>query len=136
MKFRSVDRTTRLAIFFIDLIAFFAIVFITFFLLKVFIPSSYTIIVTYNRLISFISFFLYYFIFESVSGKTLGKIITKTKIVDSETKSKPSFSKVLIRTLARFIPLEALYILINEKKLTLHDLLSKTTVIYVPRINH
>jgi uncharacterized RDD family membrane protein YckC len=136
MNYKSVDRTTRLVIFLIDLITFFVIVLISFFLLKVFIPSSYSIILAYNRLISFVSFFLYYFIFESISDKTVGKIITKTKIVDSETKSKPSIYKVLIRTLARFIPLEALYILLNEKKLTLHDLISKTTVIYNPTINH
>jgi uncharacterized RDD family membrane protein YckC len=45
--------------------------------------------------------------------------------------SKPSMLKIFLRTVCRFIPLEAFYILINENKLTLHDLLSKTTVIHV-----
>ena len=130
MNYKIVERTTRVIIFLIDIITFFSFVLVLFILLKTFIPSSYSVIVSYNRLVAFILFFLYYFLSESIFARTVGKKVTKTIIVDSVTLTRPSIQKILIRTLARFLPLEALYILLNEKNLTLHDLISKTTVIY------
>ncbi len=51
-------------------------------------------------------FFLYYLLFESLSGATLGKIITRTRVVNS-IGEKPSFFTIFVRTLCRFIPLDA-----------------------------
>lgn len=71
-------------------------------------------------------YFLYYFIFESTSGKTIGKIITKTKVIKWDG-SKPEFFYIGLRTLCRFIPLEPFFM---KKDYTwLHDSLSSTMVV-------
>lgn len=131
MRVKVTSRTTRLSIFVIDFLSFFILVFIIFSVLKEIQPKSQSFIIDNNRFIAFILYFSYYFIFEFAFSATIGKLITKTKVVDSINLSKPPILKIFLRTFCRFIPLEALYIFINENKLTLHDLLSKTTVIHV-----
>lgn len=51
--------------------------------------------------------FLYYVFFESILGATPAKFLTSTKVAD-EFGNKPSFGTVLIRTLCRFIPFDAI----------------------------
>lgn len=82
-----------------------------------------------NRILAFVLYFLYYFIFEIAFSSTPGKLITKTKVADNLSFSQPSILKIFIRTICRFIPLEALSIFFDENNLTLHDRISKTTVI-------
>ena len=82
-----------------------------------------------NRILAFVLYFLYYFLFEITLSSTPGKLITKTKVADNLTFSRPSIMKVFIRTLCRFIPFEALTIFFYENNLTWHDKISKTTVI-------
>ncbi len=77
---------------------------------------------------SFFGYFAYYLLCESLWQKTLGKVITKTKVVDREGK-KPSFLKILGRTLARHIPLEQLSFLFSSYPVGWHDSLSKTLVV-------
>ncbi|WP_170208123.1 RDD family protein, partial [Flavobacterium circumlabens] len=50
---------------------------------------------------------IYYFIFESLSGRTLGKIMTGSIIIN-EYGLKPGVGVIFKRTLCRFIPFEAL----------------------------
>lgn len=50
---------------------------------------------------------LYYTILESTTGKTIGKFITKTKVVNYDDYGKPSTGTIFKRTLCRFIPFEA-----------------------------
>jgi uncharacterized RDD family membrane protein YckC len=68
---------------------------------------------------------VYYTVLESDNGRTVGKYITKTKVV-METGKKPDFKTILIRSLCRCIPLEQFSFLGDEG---LHDRLSKTSVI-------
>ena len=68
----------------------------------------------------------YYIFCEYNFGKTLGKYLTKTKVVALDG-SKPTFQKVLIRTLCRLIPYEAISFLFYESGL--HDRISKTMVV-------
>jgi uncharacterized RDD family membrane protein YckC len=131
MRVKVSSRTTRLSIFVIDILSFFILVLIIFSAIKEIQPKFQSFIIDNNRFIAFILYFSYYFIFEFAFSATIGKLITKTKVVDSINLSKPSILKIFFRTLCRFIPLEAFYVLINENKLTLHDLLSKTTVIHI-----
>lgn len=49
----------------------------------------------------------YYVIFEGLTGRTLGKLITGTKVVN-ERGEKPSFGQILGRSFSRFIPFDAL----------------------------
>jgi uncharacterized RDD family membrane protein YckC/type II secretory pathway pseudopilin PulG len=68
----------------------------------------------------------YYVLFEGVWQKTLGKFITSTKVVKQDG-TKPDFGQILGRTLARFIPFEALSFLFTP--IGWHDSLSKTLVV-------
>lgn len=68
----------------------------------------------------------YYITFEATTGRTLGKMITKTKVVD-EQGNKPDFSTVLLRTICRFVPFNALSFLFAERGW--HDAWSKTRVV-------
>ncbi|OIQ19411.1 MAG: hypothetical protein BM549_10735 [Lacinutrix sp. MedPE-SW] len=71
-------------------------------------------------------YYLYYLIFEYTTGQTIGKIITKTKVVNIDNDLKPSFSTILLRTLCRLIPFEIISYLFSVNGL--HDRLSKTTL--------
>lgn len=48
---------------------------------------------------------LYYSIMESTTGKTIGKMITGTRVVYDDF-SKPTFGKIFTRSLCRLIPFE------------------------------
>lgn len=71
--------------------------------------------------------FLYYTILESAFGKTLGKVITKTNVVDIYG-NKPRVLTIMLRSIVRLIPFAALVIFFTNSR-TLHDMLSKTYVI-------
>jgi uncharacterized RDD family membrane protein YckC len=69
-------------------------------------------------------YYLYYLIFEFTFGQTIGKMITKTKVIDIESGKKPSFSRIFMRTLSRLIPIDFLSYLFSSNGI--HDILSKT----------
>lgn len=73
---------------------------------------------------------LYYIAMEGCFGFTVGKLVTGTRVVN-EQGSKPRWSQVVGRSLARFIPFEAFSVLFsneNERR-GWHDSLSKTYVV-------
>ncbi|WP_082447141.1 RDD family protein [Flavobacterium sp. KJJ] len=70
--------------------------------------------------------FIYYMFFESLFGRTPGKIFTATKVIDENDK-KPNFKKLLIRNLSRFIPFDAISFAVSD--IGWHDSISKTSVI-------
>lgn len=69
---------------------------------------------------------LYYIILESVYGKTIGKMVTKTYVMDKNYK-KPSVWKVILRTLFRFFPLGFFAFLFSFY--CFHDVWSGTKVV-------
>jgi uncharacterized RDD family membrane protein YckC len=79
-----------------------------------------------------ISYFLYYFAFESMLQKTPGKFFTGTRVV-MEDGSRPSKATIAKRTLWRFIPNEGLAEFIRsvlgKKGTCRHDRRSGTLVI-------
>jgi len=75
---------------------------------------------------TFLYFFLYYLVPEFYWQKTIGKLITKTKVV-REDGNRPTFGQILIRTLARLIPFEVFSFLFTP--IGWHDSLSKTIVV-------
>jgi len=77
-------------------------------------------------------FFCYYFLFELFFGKTIGKMLTKTIVVD-QNGNKPRALRLIIRTLLRMIPVEGLSFLFGNYGL--HDLLSKTTVVKIESLH-
>ncbi|MCC6727172.1 MAG: RDD family protein [Saprospiraceae bacterium] len=61
------------------------------------------------------------------NGRTIGKFLTKTKVVDINGQA-PDFSSVLIRSLSRLVPFEALSFL-GKDPIGWHDKWSKTRVV-------
>jgi len=80
-------------------------------------------------LVSFIVSMIYYTSFEAVTGRSIAKYITKTKVV-TEIGEKPNFKIIVIRSLCRFIPLEAFSFLFNDGS-GWHDTISRTKVINI-----
>lgn len=69
----------------------------------------------------------YYFVFEFFTGRTPGKLITNTFVVDLEN-GKPSAKRIAIRTLLRLNPLDGISYLFGRVQGT-HDVLSKTKLV-------
>ncbi|MGK7391089.1 MAG: RDD family protein [Candidatus Cyclobacteriaceae bacterium M2_1C_046] len=74
------------------------------------------------------TFWAYYIFSEYIFQRTLGKMLTKSKVVTLNG-DKPTFKQILIRTLSRNIPFEYLSYLITVKGI--HDKLSNTRVIKI-----
>lgn len=70
---------------------------------------------------------VYYIVLEGVFGRTLGKIVTGTRVVTVDG-HKPSLPKIIGRSLLRFIPFEALTFF-GPNGRGWHDRLSGTRVI-------
>lgn len=82
-----------------------------------------------NYIIGFVLSTTYYITFEAASGRTIAKYITKTKVVDLDG-NKPNLEKIIIRSICRFIPFEALSFL-GSDSIGWHDAASKTRVVEI-----
>ena len=79
------------------------------------------------NIILFVVFVFYYIIFEGISGRSLGKYITRTKVVGLNGK-RPRFIQILIRTFVRLIFIEVISYL-RKRPIGWHDKISNTVVI-------
>ncbi len=112
------SREKRALNFLIDIIASFLMLF----LVKI---LFYIVISIWSLLIIY---FLYYFIAESVfDGKTIGKQLTKTRVVTRQGMS-PQLNAFLVRTLIRLTIIDIVTFYDKEPK-GWHDVVSKTIVI-------
>ncbi|MFO1063435.1 MAG: RDD family protein [Pirellulales bacterium] len=74
----------------------------------------------------------YYALFETFWYQSPGKMITRTRVVD-RFGDNPWVGQILIRSVCRLIPLEAIsYLVLKNAPLGLHDLLPGTRVIKKP----
>ncbi|MDD5362123.1 MAG: RDD family protein [Ignavibacteria bacterium] len=71
--------------------------------------------------------FSYFYGLESSIGQTVGKMLTKTKVI-SDNGDKPTSQQMLVRTIARFIPFEPVLFIGGN---WLHDSLSHTKVVCI-----
>lgn len=97
-----------------------------------FLLVMFVIIFNLNKLSIFLLVFvgiylLYYFLMELIFSQTIGKILTKSKVVTIEG-NRPSSLQVSLRTICRFIPFEQYSFI--DSNIGLHDKLSKTIVVY------
>ena len=123
----KVTSWTRLIHFIVDLIGFFLTAMILSLIVDLFVPTSdQTTIGLIGYLLMLVSFFLYYVFMEYKYQKTIGKFLTKTKVVMSDGR-KPELNEIFIRTACRLIPLDRLSYLFTRNGF--HDRLSNTTVI-------
>lgn len=70
---------------------------------------------------------VFYTILESLTQRTIGKLVTQTKVV-LENGEKPTADVILLRSLARVIPFEPFSFLGNSPR-GWHDTLTKTCVV-------
>ncbi len=80
----------------------------------------------FNYSLLSVTFLIYYFGMELVFQKTIGKFVTKTKVVNEDGK-KPTLSQIVIRTICRLIPFDQFSYLVVRKGF--HDYLSNTVVV-------
>ncbi len=76
----------------------------------------------------------YYILLEGMSGKTIGKLMTGTRVVDMHGE-KPGFRRIVKRSIARLIPFEAFSFLGNANR-GWHDSLSDTYVVKSQEFYH
>jgi len=126
-KTNTVNSLIRLLHLVIDFIMFFILAFILSVIIGFFVPNIETVnekLFGYG--IFLISFLAYYIFMEFKYQKTIGKFITKTKVVMTDGK-KPELNDIIVRTICRLIPFDRISYIFTKNGF--HDYLSKTTVI-------
>ena len=83
----------------------------------------------FEYFIGFVLGTIYYSIFEGLTGRSVGKLITKTKVVNEEGE-KAGFDSIVLRSLCRYIPFEA-FSFLGSDAIGWHDTLSKTRVVEI-----
>lgn len=78
-------------------------------------------------LIAFLMLIIYYVVFESINGRTIGKYITNTKVLMIDG-SKAQSDKIVLRTLSRIVPFEFLSFLGSDDT-GWHDTWTDTVVV-------
>jgi uncharacterized RDD family membrane protein YckC len=115
---RIMKKRIRLYNFLIDSILFYIIILVISILLKEYVERQNL------KYLMILFYYLYYFILELTIGQTIGKIITKTRVVTVDNNEKPSFTKKFVRTISRLIPIDLISYLFSSNGI--HDSLSKT----------
>ena len=115
-----ITRTLRLFNFLIDSFFFLILVFILTLLMKSYLSKEDL----YLGLIAI--YYLYYLVCEFMFGQTIGKWLTRTKVVGSDERP-PSFWNVLVRTLLRMLPFDFISYLVYSQGI--HDKFSRTKLI-------
>ena len=114
-------KTVRLVNFLLDSILFFLILIVFMSVFKNLIP------IENMKWISAVLYFLYYFLFEYFKRQTIGKMITKSRVVSVSGNDNSFFIRIFFRTLMRFIPIDIISYLFTYRGF--HDLISETSVI-------
>ncbi|HIQ51573.1 MAG TPA: RDD family protein [Nautiliaceae bacterium] len=82
----------------------------------------------------FMAYTLYHWIFISLYGKTIGKMVVKIRVVDINSLDNPNFLNSFIRSLVRnfsemFFYFGMLYAFVDPLNRALHDIVGKCVVI-------
>lgn len=83
-----------------------------------------------SRLVGMLLLSMYYFVLEVATGRTIGKLFTRTRVV-MEDGSELTTKAVAVRSPCRLIPFDAFSFLGDGTGW--HDRLSKTRVVQIPR---
>ena len=119
------DKGARAGNFIIDMLVFILLIVLLTYLTALVYPDILdTDSAPFDVLASTI-FFLYYFLSEFFFSKTVGKLLTKTIVVDKKG-NKPKVFNMIVRSLVRLIPVESITFLFG---LGFHDLVSGTVVV-------
>ncbi len=125
----TASRWLRFANFIIDYFSFLGLVFITGFVITIIMGEQALDPLNDipDQLIGFVLMSIYYISFEHFTGRSIGKLITGTKVV-SETGNNLTFWQTTGRTLSRFIPFEPFSFFAGSGR-GWHDRISRTYVI-------
>ena len=82
----------------------------------------------------FAAYTLYHWIFITIYGKTIGKMLMKIKVVDVETLDNPSYLRAFFRSVMRnfdemFFYLGMAYAVVDPLNRAIHDIVGKAVVI-------
>ena len=117
----------RFVNFLIDFIVWLVLAFIISFIIGLFVqPTDQGIISLIGYVLIFGTFIAYYSIMEIKFQKTIGKFVTKTKVVKMNGE-KPTDGDIITRSFCRLIPFDRLSFLFVKNGI--HDFLSKTKVV-------
>lgn len=123
----KVSPTTRFIHLVVDSIASIIVVVILGFIFSfLIVPTNRILEVVYGYFMFELGHFVYYVFMETKYQKTIGKFITKTKVVNKDG-TKPEAGDILRRTLCRLIPLDRISFLFVS--VGIHDKFSDTIVI-------
>lgn len=130
--FRKATAGTRLANYFIDLIIFY-VIYLTLLIGVLGSESSIVIAMAKNpvidRLATMIFYALYMILIEiAMGGRSIGKMITNTKVVD-EAGNRPDNNTLFLRNISRAVPFDQLSFLGSETR-GWHDKWSNTYVVH------
>ena len=118
---------TRFIHFIVDTIAFIIFTMIFTFVIGLFInPTDQNLKIILRYPMFATGFLVYYVFMETKYQKTIGKFITKTKVVNTNG-TKPELGDIVRRTFCRLIPFDQISFLFTPNGF--HDRLSDTTVI-------
>lgn len=123
---KKADKGARIGNFLMDLFIILILYFIIIFILILAFPNDLEKYIDSFGLLFLVLYLVYYIILEAFWCKTVGKMLTKTYVVDKNNK-KPSVWKIIIRTVLRFFPLGPIIFLFGFT--CIHDILSGTKVI-------
>jgi uncharacterized RDD family membrane protein YckC len=115
----------------IDLIIFYVLMFIVGIFIGIAavagVASTESVSITILTYVFAIAFYLlYYTLLEGSKGKTLGKLVSKTKVV-TEDGTPMTYSKAFVRSLSRLVPFEPLSVFFGLKMW--HDQWTNTMVV-------
>jgi len=118
--FAMISRKLRLYNFLIDSLVYLGIVF------ALMVPLKFYFDERVLKWVMIGVYYVYYFLMETINGQTVGKMITKTRVVDSNDRSV-SFGGIFFRTMMRIIPFDFISYLFSPQGI--HDYLSNTKLI-------
>jgi uncharacterized RDD family membrane protein YckC len=121
----------RLGNLLLDYVGFFLFAFAITFVLQAFAAlTGNTVPPALGQLIGLVEWVAYYVLFEGTLGRTPGKFITGTRVVNNAG-GKPSLGQILGRSFARLVPFEAFSFLGSRGGW--HDRWSHTRVVRIVR---
>lgn len=117
----------RFVNFLIDFIVWLVLAFIISFIIGLFVqPTDQGMVSIIGYTLIFGTFIAYYALMEIKFQKTVGKFVTKTKVVKMNGE-KPTDGDIITRTFCRLIPFDRLSFLFVKNGI--HDFLSKTKIV-------
>lgn len=121
---KTADKGARIGNFMLDSLVF-SVTFIVGGMILSFLFPAVADSPIFNLLV-FISYFCYYTLFEYFLGRTPGKYLSRTEVVDLRG-NRPAFKNILLRSFCRFIFIDYLSYIFGAG---FHDVISRTSVVH------